>query len=897
METQTLPPYLVSTLELYKKDTDSVAGWLASKAKYYGYKSQTAEPNNKDTQKKPSGRLKGKARKEAKSQATGTKDGTDNKYIVALRDYVPMANFIVAHRQPTIQVPPTFFDTIGRVIYGRSSFRSQMVKHGIEVDEHANQRHLHFVHVMETVRDILRPNMKAVKKQKPAEPSKVIEGFNLLTLDDPSREFLDAPDIERPQQIKEDTTTYQAEEQDCLDDALLTWRFLINDAETIRNHIAWVWKGYRDGKFDLTVAGVITDTGIHMVERLVGNSFKLFDKHGGCIQVGGMHFAMQAALNGYSQQQIDECWSGKHVDSQLTELHHSTFSHVLAILEPLKTMFPRPTENTFDNHEMMRSLKTRCGVPGNKAATLDLSVDQLMAAQFWNEALVFAKHRRECGVMDKFSTFVFLASEDHVFSFELAFACQVHLDVFHIMREDLARGSSELYKHARDIRDQLQAFVASLSRPGSPPGPPNLDESVGRLIQYFDRILSYCDPQEERAEPEKGTSHQCKEGTFKIFNILPAFSGLYLFHARVDLANMALRLVKDAGVMTIMAHLYNAMQQLKMLEEPWIDMDSFQNCFEEQDLFFASKPEKREDFATRLLIQLGFKPSAVKYLRMGRNQREPQKFFKSFTAESQGVAPVSMIFADIVHKRLVANLSEDDLAYILSANLYKETTSGEDVHTLVPLDEKERKLVKKRFMKNKSKDRQQATQPSPDEQLRQFTLALTGESRELAFPFMAIHNLCVSLFNDISDRCAATLDTLDLMVDPLGPTVDVMLNIISLASCTNEVDVLREASEIIQEHTKNSPAIITEKIANVGAFGSIPIPNFEVYKIPQTMFVNVSADPEPEEDEEFSIPFEESDSCSEEMGETNEILQGYLPDPHGSSHEKAGEGSQSSVIQ
>ncbi|KAF4417398.1 Diaminopropionate ammonia-lyase [Fusarium acutatum] len=744
----------ISVLQQYKKDTDFVAGWLASKAKHYSYKSQTAEPNNKEPQQKPSGRLKGKAWKEAKSQATGTKDGTDKKYIAALKDYVPMAKFIVVHRKPTIQVPVTFFNTIDRVIDQRSSFRAQMVEQGIEVDENANQNHLHFVCVMETVRETLRPYMKAVDKQKsaePAEPRKVIEGLNLLSVHEPSHEFLEATDIERPQQMAEDSATYQAEEQDSLDDALVTWHFLMVEAEVIRNQIAWVWKGHRDGKFDLSVAGMITDTGIHMVESLVGQSFKLFNKYGGCLRVGRMYFDMKAAQQDYSQQQIDECWNGKHVDSQLSELFNSTFSHALKILEPLSTVFPNPTETTFDSHEMMSNLKTRCGMPGSDAATLELSVDQLMAGRFWNEALVFTMNRREGRVRDKFSSYVIEASQNHVIPFQLAFSTQVHLDIFHIMREDLARGSSEFYKQAKDMRDQLRAYVANVSRPGSPPALLNLDESLGQFIEHLDKILSYCDPQGELARPEKGTMFQCEE------------------------------------------------------------------------------------------------------------------------------APVSMIFAGIVRKRLITDLSEDDLAHILSASLHKEVAAENGVDALVPLDLEEKKQAKIRFMKPKSKDRQQSTQLSPDQQLRQFTLALAGETRELAFPYMGMHNLCLSLLHNISDRCASTLDALDLRIDPFGSTLNVMLNIIGLASLTPEVVPLREAAEVIEEQTNNNTAIMTEKIANVGAFGSIPIPNFELYKIPRTMFVEISADTEPEEDEDITIPFEDSDSPSGEMEEINEALRGYSP--------------------
>ncbi|WJG34728.1 tryptophan synthase beta subunit-like PLP-dependent enzyme [Fusarium oxysporum Fo47] len=115
---------LVVALQRYKEDTNSVAAWLASTAKHYGYKSQAAGPNAKDAQQKTSGRLKGKALKEAKSQPNGTKNGTGQKYIVGLNDYVPMAEDIARHRKPTIPVPMSFVSTINRVIDRRSSFRA-----------------------------------------------------------------------------------------------------------------------------------------------------------------------------------------------------------------------------------------------------------------------------------------------------------------------------------------------------------------------------------------------------------------------------------------------------------------------------------------------------------------------------------------------------------------------------------------------------------------------------------------------------------------------------------------------------------------------------------------------------------------------------------------------------
>ncbi|PCD42008.1 hypothetical protein AU210_004545 [Fusarium oxysporum f. sp. radicis-cucumerinum] len=412
-------------------------------------------------------------------------------------------------------------------------------------------------------------------------------------------------------------------------------------------------------------------------------------------------------------------------------------------------------------------------------------------------------------------------------------------------------GLNDYVPMAEDIARHRKPTIPSLPSRLAP-GSSNVDESVGPLIQHFNTILGYCEPQKKHAKREKGTRLQ-SEATFKIFKILPAFSGLYLCHARVDAAGMALKLIKDAGVMTVMVHLHNAMQQLQRLKTPWVDMETFEKCFEARDLFFATKPVRCKDFMTHVLIQLGFPPSALKNHK-GFKRRESRELFKSFIPEIQGVAPVSMIFAGIVHQRLIPDLSWDELAYVLSASLYKEVTDDDGTHGLVSLDSEERKQVKNRFTKPKSKDR------------------------------------------NISDRHASTLDALDLRIDPLVQTLSVVLRIISLASTKHEVVTLHEAAGVIGEHINANPAIVTEKIANAGAFGSIPMPSFKLYKIPRTMFVKVSADIRPV-DEVVVIPFEGSDSSPGEMEEINKVPQGHSHvDPPGSPHQKVGEDSQSSVI-
>jgi hypothetical protein len=100
-----LPIPLLGIYRQYKQDTDSVAFWLASTAKSCGYPADLlSDPILQSAgakQAPKSGRLKCKAR--AKARAAGgaktapqpeSTDKKSTKYIIAIKDFLPLANFI-----------------------------------------------------------------------------------------------------------------------------------------------------------------------------------------------------------------------------------------------------------------------------------------------------------------------------------------------------------------------------------------------------------------------------------------------------------------------------------------------------------------------------------------------------------------------------------------------------------------------------------------------------------------------------------------------------------------------------------------------------------------------------------------------------------------------------------
>jgi hypothetical protein len=156
---------LTSSYLQYKADTDTVASWLASTAKKCGYAPDLLE-KEKVGQNQPSKRLKGKARKQAREAAKCAQEESELEpgkpapgptYIIAIKDFTGLAEYIASFTRPPVRVPKPIVAAIDRAISLRRdhadhpSFQlSQVAK-----DLAANESHSYFIGVLERVREIL----------------------------------------------------------------------------------------------------------------------------------------------------------------------------------------------------------------------------------------------------------------------------------------------------------------------------------------------------------------------------------------------------------------------------------------------------------------------------------------------------------------------------------------------------------------------------------------------------------------------------------------------------------------------------------------------------------------------------------------------------------------------
>ncbi|KAI8716520.1 hypothetical protein NCS52_00946100 [Fusarium sp. LHS14.1] len=134
-----LPAQLSGTYRQYKQDTDSVASWLASTATARGYPVDLLAHSHPTPAPETSGRLKGKARMKARSEgASNPKSANEKRHIIAIKDFLQLANFIAARR---VSVPDVFYTTLDRLIALRSDFGNKLGGAGAKPEPESDEKH------------------------------------------------------------------------------------------------------------------------------------------------------------------------------------------------------------------------------------------------------------------------------------------------------------------------------------------------------------------------------------------------------------------------------------------------------------------------------------------------------------------------------------------------------------------------------------------------------------------------------------------------------------------------------------------------------------------------------------------------------------------------------------
>jgi hypothetical protein len=128
-----LPSFLQGTYAIYKEDTDYVASWLASTARRCGYSLDllsnvawevSAQKVSKKKKKKNSKAPTLVDTLTTQGQSSATTLATPVIYTIAVKDFVTLAEYIVAFQEPPVEVPFSFVSVLDRAIALRRKHNS-----------------------------------------------------------------------------------------------------------------------------------------------------------------------------------------------------------------------------------------------------------------------------------------------------------------------------------------------------------------------------------------------------------------------------------------------------------------------------------------------------------------------------------------------------------------------------------------------------------------------------------------------------------------------------------------------------------------------------------------------------------------------------------------------------
>lgn len=134
----------------YKKGTQQFVQWLAQAARSTG----TVEHIFAPVQSIPKGRLKGKARKQAKQ----AKPGNPMSYEVPIRSIIDLSKAVA--QDPNIKIPRAVLTTLSAVIEGRKKCAEWYSNNQDDTDEDMKTRngtHQYFINILEKTMEILGP--------------------------------------------------------------------------------------------------------------------------------------------------------------------------------------------------------------------------------------------------------------------------------------------------------------------------------------------------------------------------------------------------------------------------------------------------------------------------------------------------------------------------------------------------------------------------------------------------------------------------------------------------------------------------------------------------------------------------------------------------------------------
>ncbi|KAM3515895.1 hypothetical protein MY11210_000435 [Beauveria gryllotalpidicola] len=751
-----LPDILVSTYLEYKKDTDSIASWLASTAKAAGF-------NTSDLSAPPSlagiksGRLKGKARKQAK-KAPSKPVAASTKYVIRIRDFTVLAEYIL---EKTIAVPLSFQSTLDRAIAARAGFGAQLEGEGIGVDPEVDAKHENFVDVLKHVRVILTSLMPPPDEGESFDRGDALQNrFAGLAVHEPSEAFLSAPNIERPTKPATDPVDYAAEPPTSFEDTIFALWVLMDDMNKARASIRSVWEYFKSRGFDVVPAAVTTNTVIELVRNMIEDVLPLIEMHGGleyCIQ---KCYMVKCLLKGFSLPELTTENGKDNFNYDTYDEANETFFMSFRLLEAFQGVLepgivPLYHDGFFGTFDA-NSDRTK------KSGAGKFHDDRALLMPVLTDLITIVLKVPTWPVHDELLRGMKELVRNNRIPFYMVFAAQVFLDVTYTLGPDIERGFQSFSQHTNFIVNDLKSYFDYHEKLKIRSWAPSNDQNIKHIREGIlwlgkDPVFQYQEQLLKREGVQANT-----EGLYRIFRMSPVLCGLILYQARLNYREAGLAVADTWGSIQYAGHLYNALQRSGLLVDRWEDMD-FAKMILGMESFYAGGEEPRtlSDQFKKYCLQMGVSAAALSK----KSRKERALASKAGPRGLKVNAPVATMFKERYGNDRDIVLTSEQVNRIIQLSAFELELDEETGHAVLGQIGDEKKLKEKQKLRHEienglkpsSRQSTSETRISLGQLTERLANTLQAEMVEFSFPYMTMHRWCWRLFRAVRDQCDSQL--------------------------------------------------------------------------------------------------------------------------------------------
>ncbi|KAI0452937.1 hypothetical protein F5B21DRAFT_481612 [Xylaria acuta] len=744
---------LSSTYHLYKQDTDSVAAWLASTAKSLGFSDASSATASTTSGSKTGGggRLKGKARAQAKKNATPKQppSSTAPKYIINIKDFVPLAEYVAAKATP---VPSIVGATIDRVIAVRASFGTKLEKHGKVLSELSDAKHQHFIGVLEKVREVLTPFMPApVANQNASTDEKLSNRFAGLAVYEPSQEFLDAPVVERPVKTGDDNAVYEAETETTFEHAIFALTNVINDMNRVRAHIRWIWSNYKIGTFELAAAAIATNTAIDLVRNMMEEILPLLNSHGGLGVMLRTFHTLQCLVKGWA---IDDIFveSQDNLNYATYDVGYGTYLTTYRLLEAFVDVLqpdqlPLYKEGMFGFWDPASDRSKKTGMQ-------KFNDDKALLMSFFTEQMTTIRGVQGWPIQDEFLRGMEELSKTKEVPFYAVFSAQVFLDITYELGEDIQRPFTTMVSHTTLMDNDVKLHFEFHAKLKINTWPATND----LLVRELQKSIQWVGKDPLRAVQAKmyqryGIGTPDVE-SHRLFRMSPVMSGLFLYHFRSRYHEIGLAVADVWGSIQYCEHLYNALRHEKLLSDSWPDMDVLTaNLGEDSFYVGAEVPKTPQEYFNKFCLQMG---TSVAAMTKKRRKNTPLQSRAGPRGLKEASPVLSMFKARYVDNTGQVDLTPEYVSQIIERSLFEQEDTEDGSFMIGQIEDPKKLKEKKKLQHPSNEGRRKAAKSGnmPLEQLiKPLVIALHAEALEYAFPYLNLHRWCWRLLRAVKDLC------------------------------------------------------------------------------------------------------------------------------------------------